>query len=145
MELELTFPRKSWISLMVIPTILALAIALGLVGKWITPSTEQVLSWEEWQILKSQRQYHREYQQLQKSAEGLSLLLDHEPDPVRAQLLSDSIQKMTGLSSLDYQRQLLNEAAQAVRNWAVGAIDKGTANLSVEKALEALPSQEIDP
>jgi hypothetical protein len=143
MELELTFPKKSWLSLAAFAAFLILLFLLMIAGKTVTPVPERVLSWQEWRVLKGQRQYAREYHLLRQSAENLAELLKREPDPVRAQLLADSIQSMSGLPALDYQRERLNEAAQAVRNWAVGAVDAKDARSTVEKALESLPIQEI--
>src|SRR5512135_1254526 len=107
MEIDLSAHR---LPLLAIPAILLLAGLAGL-GYTYAPEGAKVLS------------------QLQAAAESLSRLLNDLPDPVRAQITASSIQRLTsqGQPALQYQRESLAVAAQAVSDWAVGAGDRETA------------------
>jgi hypothetical protein len=136
MELDLT-QRRGIVAGMVI---LLLLLALGGLGAAFTPAGGQALTWTEWQVLKGQRAYQRELARLQAEAEALARLLSQRPDPVRSQLVAARIERLTsdGQPSLGYQREQLAAAAQAVRDWAVGAADYQTAQTALEKAVQVL-------
>ena len=144
MELELNLPKHTLLPLLIALASLLLAVVLGIVGKAVTPDGSQVLTWVEWKVLKDKRVYRQEYRQMREDVDALSKLLDQEPDPVRAQLLSEAILELDGLSALDYQRDLLKEAASAVRDWAVGALEKEAAQEKLNRVRLSLESQEVD-
>jgi hypothetical protein len=88
--------------------------------------------------------------ELQTAADTLAALLNAQPDPVRTQLAAESIQRLTseGQPALSYQREKLALAAQAVSDWAVGAVDRETARQALEEVIQALsppPSPEQTP
>ena len=104
----------------------------------------------EWQVLKARSDYLKELGDLQEAADSLTSLLNDSPDPVRAQLVNESIQRLssTGQPALSYQREKLAIAAQGVSDWAVGALDHETARLALAEAIEALspePQPEQSP
>ena len=144
MELELNLPKHTRLPLLIALASLLLAVVLGIVGKAVTPDGSQALSWVEWKVLKDKRAYRQEYRWMREDVDALSKLLDQEPDPVRAQLLSEAILELDGLSALDYQRELLKEAASAVRDWAVGALEKEAAQEKLNRVQLSLESQEVD-
>jgi hypothetical protein len=136
MELDLSEIRLPLIALVVI----LLLVALGWLGCAYTPAGDKPLTWSEWQVLKARSAYLKELITLQAAAEDLAALLNAQPDPVRTQLTADRIERLTsaGQPALAYQRQKLALAAQAVSDWAAGAVDRVTARQALEQALQAL-------
>jgi|GEM_PF-545307 len=136
MELDLSAYRWPLIAL---AAILLLA-GLGWLGYAYTPAGDQPLTWAEWQVLKARSAYLAEMAELQAAADTLAALLNAQPDPVRAQLAAGSIQRLTGEGqpALDYQREKLALAAQAVSDWAVGAVERETARQALDEAIQAL-------
>jgi len=146
MELDLSEYRWPLIAL---AAILLLA-GLGWLGYAYTPAGDKPLTWTEWQVLKARSAYLKELGELQAAADTLAALLNAQPDPVRAQLASESIQRLAseGQPALQYQREKLALAAQAVSDWAVGAIDRETALNALDEAIQALspkPAPEQTP
>ncbi len=139
MELDLSEYRWPFVALAVA---LLLAV-LGWLGYAYTPAGDKPLTWSEWQVLKAQSAYRSELRQLQAATDTLVALLNKQPDPVRAQLAAESIQRLTGEGqpALAFQREKLALAAQAVSDWAVGAVDRETARLALEEAIQALSPQ----
>jgi len=123
-----------------------LLAGLGWLGYAYTPAGDRPLTWTEWQVLKARSAYLKELGELQAAADTLAGLLNaqsggvYRPDPVRAQLASESIQRLAseGQPALQYQREKLALAAQAVSDWAVGAIDRETALNTLDEAIQAL-------
>ncbi len=142
MELDLSEYRWPFVALAVA---LLLAV-LGWLGYAYTPAGDKPLTWSEWQVLKARSAYLDELGELQAAADTLAALLNdqsggaYRPDPVRAQLAAESIQRLTGEGqpALAFQREKLALAAQAVSDWAVGAVDRETARLALEEAIQAL-------
>ena len=109
MELDLSEYRWPLIAL---AAILLLA-GLGWLGYAYTPAGDKPLTWTEWQVLKARSAYLDELGELQAAADTLAALLNAQPDPVRAQLASESIQRLAseGQPALEYQREKLTLAA----------------------------------
>jgi len=144
MELDLSDYRYHFIAL----AVLLLLAGVGWLGSAYTPAGDQPLSWSEWQVMKARRAYLKELAELQAAAESLAALLNDRPDPVRAQLAAENIQRLTGkgLPALVYQRGKLALAAQAVSDWAVGAIDHATALQALDQVIQALsPQSRLEP
>ena len=146
MELDLSDYRYHFIAL----AILLILVVFGWLGSAYTPAGEKPLTWSEWQVMKARRAYLKELAELQVAAESLTILLNNRPDPVRAQLVAENIQRLTGkgLPALVYQRGKLAFAAQAVSDWAVGAIDHQTALKALDQAIQVLslePSLDLTP
>ena len=80
---------------------------------------------------------------MQAAAETIAELLNAQPDPVRTQIISESIQVLTnsGQPALEYQREKLALAAQAVSDWAVGAMARETARQVLDAAIQTLSPQ----
>jgi hypothetical protein len=141
MELDLSGHRLQLIFL----TVSVLLLGVGWIGHAYLPSGDKFLTRTEWQFLKASLAYRKELSRLQASTETLANLLNDRPDPVRAQLLAERMQRLAsqGQPVLEYQRVKLIEAAQAVSDWAVGAIEREAARLVLEEAIQALfPGQE---
>jgi hypothetical protein len=144
MELDLSHYRWHLIGL---AALVALALLIW-IGSVFTPEGEKTLTWTEWQVVKAQRAYQQELDGLQMEASNLADLLNASPDPVRAQIVAERIQRLAadGQPSLHYQREKLALAAQAVSSWAVGAGDRETAAQSLEEAIQVLSPQTVpDP
>jgi hypothetical protein len=139
LELELSPNQRSpWAALVILAVFL-----LGWLGYRFTPTIEgeaQLLTWTEWQVLQGERRFQRELQRLQQDADRLTELLNRPPDPVRAQLIAERIVNThsNGEASLQHPRELLVEAALAVRDWAVGAASRETAVRTLRQSVNAL-------
>jgi hypothetical protein len=136
MELDLSDYRWPLIALVAV----LLLAGLGWLGYSYIPVGDRPLSRSEWQVLKSRSAYLKELAELQTAAGTLAELLNAEPDPVRTQLTAERIQRLTseGQPALEYQRGKLSFAAQAVSDWAVGAMDRETARQALDEAIQAL-------
>ena len=139
MELDLSEIRLPLIALAVI----LLLASLEWLGYTYIPQGDKPLTRSEWQVLKASRSYQKELGELQAAAETLAVLLNAQPDPVRTQIAAESIQRLTseGQHALQYQREKLALAAQAVSDWAVGAMDRKTARQALDEAIVALSPQ----
>ena len=139
MELDLSTYR--W-PLTALAAILLLA-GLGWLGYVYIPSGDKPLTRSEWQVIKARSAYLDELGELQAAAETLAGLLNAQPDPVRAQLAAESILHLAseGQPALAYPREKLAHAAQAVSDWAVGAVDRQTASQALAEAIQALAPQ----
>jgi len=146
MELDLSHLRSL---LTALAGVLALAGLMWL-GHAYTPTGDKLLTPVEWRVLKARSDYLKESGDLQEAADSLASLLNDSPDPVRAQLVNESIQRLSsaGQPALSYQREKLAIAAQGVSDWAVGALDHETAHLALAEAIEVLspePEEEQSP
>jgi hypothetical protein len=140
MELDLSRYRL----LLVLLAAILLLSSIGWLGHAYLPSGDKLLSRTEWQVLKADLAYRKELSRLQDAAGDLAALLNDRPDPVRAQLTHESIQRLTrqGQPALGYSREKLAAAAQAISDWAVGAIEREVASQVLEEALQLLhPTQ----
>ncbi len=125
--------------------LLVFFVVLGFLGKSFTPATNTILSWSEWQIVKVEKEYNKQLSTDQQYAESLSKLLNAAPDPVRAQIVTDQVVQgtSTGLDALERQRQGLQAAATAVRQWAIGAGTMDEAQAALNNAIQLLKAAEI--
>ncbi len=139
--MELDLSDYHW-PLIALAAILLLA-GLGWLGYVYTPAGDMLLTWTEWQVLKARSAYLGELGELQAAADTLANLVNAPPDPVRAQLAAESIQRLAseGQPALQYQREKLALAAQAVSDWAAGAVDRETARQALDDAIQALSPQ----
>jgi hypothetical protein len=139
MELNLSDYRWPLVALAVI----LLLAGLGWLGYAYTPAGDKPLTWSEWQVLKARSAYLDELGKLQAAADTLAALLNAQPDPVRAQLAAESILRLAseGQPALQYQREKLTLAAQAISDWAVGALDRETARQALEESIRVLSPQ----
>ena len=139
MELDLSEIRIPLLSLVVI----LLLASLGWLGYAYFPAGEKPLTRSEWQVLKARRTYLKELGELQAAAETLAAAFNIQPDPVRTQIIAESIQLLTsgGQPALEYQREKLALAAQAVSDWAVGALARETARQVLDDAIQGLSPQ----
>jgi hypothetical protein len=136
MELDLT--RHRWI----LPLLLSVCLLAALIqiGRACTPESGALLTWADWRVLQGRQAYRLQLQALQRQAEALVELVNAPPDPVLAQLAADQTARQTreGHPALTFQRQLLDSAAQAVRDWAVGAGERAAARQALQAALQSL-------
>lgn len=149
MEIELNMNRgrqqireiAGWLVLV----LLVALFLIGFLGKAFTPASNTVLSWSEWQIIKIEKVYEQELSTYQQYVESLSQLINGTPDPVRAQVVSDQILQNTamGLTALERPRLGLQEAARAVRLWAVGAGSMDTAEAALSNAIQLIQAAEL--
>ena len=95
---------------------------LGMLGNFVFP--DQVLSWNEWQIMGQRAAYQREVLILQRTADNLTAMINQdEIEPIRAQIVGEQIAKnleAVSLPPLDDPRQALLAAAQALIDWSLG-------------------------
>ncbi len=146
MEIELTGLKKIFLQRTGLAALLLLplALCLGWLGSHFTPADPAgyplVLSWSEWQVIQAKRVYAAELGTLRREAANLGSLLDHEPDPVRAQITAERIARTFGRGqpALTYQRGLLVAAAQAIQDWSVGALPLEQARAAMQSAVRAL-------
>ena len=135
--------RRAAIAGAIFVALLAVAL-LAFGGRLATPVDEEgrarLLTWSDWQEMKSQRAFRAERERMRREAEELARLLEARPDPVRAMLLRDRIRRETagGHPALEASRQALREAAEAVAAWASGGADIEEARQAVQKAVERL-------
>jgi len=139
--MELDLARHLWLLISAV-VILLLAI-LGWLGYAYLPAGDRTLTRSEWQVLKANHTYLKELGKLQVAAETLTGLINGEPDPVRTQLAVEAIQRLTseGQPALFYPREKLALAAQSVRDWAVGALERETALQALAIAIQVLSPQ----
>jgi hypothetical protein len=128
-------------------TVLVLGLLAGLIflGKALTPEGGKVLTWPEWQILLADRAYEKELSLLRQDAEILAGLVNQSPDPVRAQVICTKIsaQTLEGETALAIPRDAISTAADAVQQWAVGAITRDEALSSLDTAIQSI--QQLSP
>jgi hypothetical protein len=141
--MEITIGRSTIYGSLVCLALLSL-LGLGALGKPYTPVTSagdaRLLTWDDWQLLKAERQYDTEREVLRSDADALTALLNQNPDPVAAQLLAQRIKQHTasGQAALQPARTALLQAAQDVASWTAGALDRNTAVASLQTATDLL-------
>ena len=143
MELELDLhPRWNWIGLLAV--IAVAMVAIGALGRAVTPQGEKLLTWSEWQVRQARQAYLEELDLLRQDAEKLSGLLANTPDPVRAQLAAGQVAEHTseGQAALTVQRAALAEAALFIQEWAMGAGEYEPARAALEQAIALLTELE---
>ena len=119
---------------------LAAVIALAALGRMYTPADGRMLTWQEWQIQKAERQYRRELGELQQTLDQLAAFYNQgQRDPVRGQYLADrAVERIQAQESpaLAQQRQAVLEAVEAVRRWSLGVARDEDVHVALERALE---------
>lgn len=123
--MEIEIERKTLVTILIALGLFSLLL-VGMLGHAVTPDGGKVLSWGEWQILKAQKAYIEELQQLRQASDEMAGMLNNRPDPVRVQMQADRLQKnlAEGQSSLSEQRSKLYTAAEAIRAWSLGQITR---------------------
>ena len=126
-------------------TLLILTPALILLGRALTPTPARIVTWTDWQVRQARDAYAAELADLRRDAAVLADLLNADvPDPVQAQLVANQIalRWRQGQPALSVRRDGLITAAQAVSDWAVGALPRETARQVVAEQLAALAEVE---
>lgn len=140
--IEITLDRQSRQWLMAIAVLVGIVsvLALGALGRAVTPAPGRLLSWGDWQALKLERQYRAELAALRNSAEQLAQALDSAPDPIRVGLLHDRLAQThhVGVLALMQPRTALLAANEAVYAWALASLSRAEALAVVQTALESL-------
>jgi hypothetical protein len=139
MEFELEFDHR-WNWTWMLPVMLLLMAGLGTLGRALTPVGDKLLTWSEWQVLQMRQAYRQELTVLRKDVEILAGLLEDAPDPVRAQLAAEQVLAHTqqGQEMLTTQREAVALAAVALRDWAIGAVERQIAEVALDQAIYML-------
>ena len=120
MEIELSCDLFHY--LLILVTILLLS-GFGCLGKAVTPDNLRLFTWQEWQIYQVHRQIAVEEKLITEAFSNLSDLLNHPPDPIRAQFIMNHILDLNNeihspSSLLHYDALLI--AASYVQDWSMG-------------------------
>jgi hypothetical protein len=141
--MEISINRNTLYGILVFMSLLSL-LGLGALGRPYTPVSRagdaRLLTWDDWQLLKAERQYTAERDVLRSDVDALAALLNQAPDPVSAQMLAQRITQHTadGQAALQTARTALQQAAQDVASWTAGALDRDTAVASLQTATDLL-------
>ena len=125
--------------------LLILTPALILLGRAFTLTPPCIFTWTDWQVRQARAAYASELTDLRRDATVLADLLNAAvPDPVQGQLVADQllIRWRQGQPALSIRRDGLIVAAQAVSDWAMGALPRETAWQVVAEQLAALADVE---
>jgi hypothetical protein len=118
------------------------------IGRSFTPTSGEVLTSQNWQIMNSRKAYTQELNDLIAGAQSLSRLLNTgQPDPIQGQIVTDTVQaeiKTEGHSALFEQRTTLSNAAVAVRSWSQGAMPYEDVYMILNETILILQSANID-
>lgn len=138
MQVEIELRRGWWWG--ALPIAALMLIGLALLGRSVTPQAGGLLTPAEWQMLRDGRAYAQELTHLRGEAEVLTELLNRTPDAVRAGAASERIAQdaLEGQPSLELQRAALMQAAEAVRQWAMGGSEREAAQSALEDAVRLL-------
>ena len=132
----------------ILPLVGALLIllpALILLGRAFTPTPGGIFTWTDWQVRQARAAYASELADLRRDIAVLADLLNATvPAPVQGQLVADQmlIRWRQGQPALAVRREGLLTAAQAVSDWAVGALPRETARKITAEQLTALAEVE---
>jgi len=141
--MEITIDRKTLCGFLVFLAILVL-LSLAALGKMFTPMTSdenaRILTWDDWTLFKTERQYQSERETLRSDADDLAALLNQSPDPVAAQLLEERIARHTsnGQAALASARAALLQAGQDAVSWSSGTLDRDSAAASLQTTVGLL-------
>lgn len=140
--IEITLDRgtRQWLVLLAAMSSVIGMLALGALGRLVTPLPGRLLTWSDWQAFKLERQYQIELASLRNSAEQLAAALDVAPDPIRVGLLHDRLAQRhhTGVTALANQRTALLAANEAVYAWALASLTRERTLELVQIALDGL-------
>jgi hypothetical protein len=144
-EIEFNFRKNEDALWLIAFAVLVIAALVGMaqIGQDVTPmdtGEPRLLEWSDWRLLQAQRAYTKEISILRTDAMQLSQTLDMKPNPVTTQFLIKQIAQHTkeGDPSLSSARLALENAALNVRDWSTGTLDRDTAILSVQDAINLL-------
>jgi len=139
-EIDLKAERKQTMLALGAGMLLALLVTLALLGRAVTPAGNRLLTFADWRLLQAERAYQQELETLQTDALQLAEALNGNPNPVAVQMLVERIRRHTdsGSQSLSQARTALEEAALAVGDWSAGVLDRDTALVSLQQALDLL-------
>ncbi len=137
-ELDLKNANVSWLA---IGAMILVIVALGIVGYQVTENG-RLLTWDDWQIRKIRRVYQAEVQVLQTAVASLAVEVNRdEVDPLRAQIVAErvarTLERSVTLSALSAPRQVVENAALSVRNWALGGA-RENATQALDQAIQAV-------
>ena len=134
-EIEIEIGENWWIALL--PVVILVAVGLAVLGKQVTPGAGNVLSPAEWTLMKAEREYDQELGRLRDNAKELAQLLNGYPNPVEAGLTADRIQyeTLSGHPALGVQRDVVANASQLVRMWAMGGATRADAEAALEEVV----------
>jgi hypothetical protein len=141
--MEISINRNALYGILVFISLLSL-LGMGALGRPYThvnsAGDARLLTWDDWQLLKAERQYTTERDVLRSDVDALAALLNQAPDPVAAQILAQRITQhgADGQAALQTARTALQQAAQDVASWTSGALDRDTAVASLQTATDLL-------
>ena len=139
---EIDLGDRGYLGLLMLLAIGAMLVGIAYLGSTITPpDSPHLISWADIQVLRMEKAYHEELGSLQQSLETMTLMINAQPDPVRAQVVADEIILLVNRSELQAlapQRMQLLTAAEALRAWATGVADREFAVQEIEHAAELL-------
>lgn len=145
MEIEIDLSNKRLFYGLVIGIAAVLLLAsLAFLGKPLSPlatgGDPRLLTWQDWQTMKVERQYRQEIDVLRSDVDILATLLNQSPDAVAAQVAENRITRHAadGLDALASARLAVSQASQDTLAWASGTLDRDTALSSLQSAVELL-------
>lgn len=140
MEIELEF-EGSGVWLAVMAAVIVALVALGALGRAVTPNPPHVLTWRDWRFMAVQREYDRELAALREDGQTLAALVDGQPTietAWKAEEILKRVQGDEGLPVLTGRRAAVADAAQAIMDWVSGVGSRENAVEAVNNALERL-------
>lgn len=126
--------------------VMAALVGLGALGQRVTPLSEtgepRFLTWADWRLLQAERAYQAERSVLHDDVADMLELLNAKPNAVAAQMLLERVENHTrsGQASLATARAATLAAANSVRDWTSGVMDRESAVQAVMDALALLQS-----
>jgi hypothetical protein len=148
MEIEIDFSKLSnkrlYYGFLAGIAAVLLLVSLAFLGKPLSPlavgGDTRLLTWQDWQTAKIERQYRQEIGLLRSDADALATLLNQSPNAVAAQVAGSRITRHAadGLAALASARLTLAQAAQDTLAWSSGTLDRDTALGSLQNAVDLL-------
>lgn len=146
-EISLDPTARRWLSVFGVLLALVTVLGIGWLGQVVTPNPARLLTWDDWQALKIERQYRAELAALRTDVGELAAALRVAPDPIRIGLLHDRLAQrhQTGLPLLAQHRAALLAANDAVYAWALTELAQTDAEFSVQEAVNVLGPDDRQP
>ena len=119
--------------------ILVIVIAgFTMVGKKFSPTDQSILTWKSWRQQIAYDAADEELEQYREDLLQLEAAFAEDSDPIAVSLLCAEIllRCQQGEVHLPAHRQLLIQAAEDVRDWAMGILEAEQASESITKAHE---------
>lgn len=106
--------------------LIILASIFTLVGAQVTPENNSVLTYTKWQNRKLAAAADEELAHYQDYLTQLETMVAEEPDPIQASLLQAKIIKQYEAATvyLPNYRDALLQAAQDIKDWSMGIVEK---------------------